>query len=131
MKDMIENEIKAGDILLEVAMEGSGWKYLKDGSTVPTHSITLWELSLRDGKPDGHGYQYTQEGKKHLCAWYRLDMSIKMNFNLFDTELKELFYHGVHRLETTILDKNADLKTLIDNSDWKDYKIVADKVYCV
>lgn len=120
--DLLGNEIKTGDILLELG--GGGCRTISDEvPTIQIYFMNLWEMP--EGF-DGHGYNYTKIGEKYKFAWASVGQSIKIDMSVMPEGFEYSFYHGMDKIMSTI--KNGSIIELIENSNWEKYKITKEQV---
>jgi hypothetical protein len=118
MKDLLGNEVKTGDILLELgrglgSLSGSDYKY----------HLKLWEMPERF---DGHAYYYSIDGTKHIFAWADVKSAVKVNLSLMPDGFEFSFKHGMSDIASKI--EQGTLLELIENSDWKQHKVKKEEV---
>ena len=118
MKDLIGNEVKAGDILLEL---GRGWGSL-DGSEYKYH-LKLWEMPETF---DGHAYYYSIDGTKHIFAWAHVGNAVKVDMNLMPDGFEFSFKHGMSDISSKI--EEGTVWEIIENSDWKQHEVKKEEV---
>jgi len=115
--DLLGNEIKTGDVMLELGRGGGcyeGKKY---------YSLKLWEMPEIF---DGHAYCYSIDGSKHTFAWAHVGNSIKVDMSLMPEGFEYSFKHGMSDFDTKI--ESGTLQDLIKNSNWKDNEIKKEQV---
>jgi hypothetical protein len=116
-KDLLGNEVKTGDIMLEIG-RGGGWN---NGEQYFT--LKLWEVPEI---LDGRGNYYTTNGDKTYFYWANIKRSIKINMNLMPDGFEFSFKHGLTDFSTKI--EYGTLQELIENSNWKKYKVTKKQV---
>jgi len=116
--DLLGNEVKTGDVLLEL---GRGWGSLT-GSEYKYH-MQLWEMPK---KFDGHAYEYSIDGSKHIFAWASTKNSIKVDMSTMPCGFEHSFKHGMSDISSKI--ENGTLDELIENSNWKEREVKKEQV---
>lgn len=116
--DLLGNEVKTGDVMLELgrgqgSLTGSDYKY---------HMI-LWEMPK---KFDGHAYEYSIDGSKHIFAWASTKKAIKVDMSTMPEGFEYSFKHGMSNISTKI--ENGTLVELIENSNWKNSEVKKEQV---
>lgn len=112
MKDVNENIVKTGDVLLEESGGGSG------GGRKSFRSFTLWEMPSRY---NGKGYQYSLDGKKHLFAWADVEQSVKLSIKELPKEFVFSFYHGMCGFDS--YSRGNRVSEILGDSNWKEKTI--------
>jgi hypothetical protein len=118
MKDLLGNEVKTGDILLEL---GRGWGSLSGSDYI--YHLKLWEMPERF---DGHAYCYSIDGTKHIFAWARVGNAVKVDMSLMPDGFEFSFKHGMSDISSKI--EQGTLLELIENSDWKQHEVKKEEV---
>jgi hypothetical protein len=118
MKDLLGNEIKTDDILLEL---GRGWGSLF-GSEYKYH-MKIWQ---KPSDNDGSGYEYNIDGTKYKYWWASVKNSIKIDMSIMPEEFEYSFYHGMSEIASKI--EKGTLLEIIENSDWKNYVVKKEEV---
>lgn len=115
--DLLGNEIKAGDVLLELG-RGGGWN-----GEERHHSLKLWEMPEVF---DGHAYYYSIDGSKNTFAWAHVGNAIKVDMELMPDGFEYSFKHGMSDFNTKI--ENGTLNEIIESSNWKIYEVKKEEV---
>lgn len=113
MKDLLGNEVKTGDILLEL---GRGWGSLS-GSDYKYH-LKIWQ---KPSGNDGSGFEYSVDGTKHKYWWASVKNSVKIDMAIMPEGFEYSFKHGMSDIASKI--EQGTLLELIENSDWKQHEI--------
>ena len=116
--DLLGNEVKTGDVLLEL---GRGWGSLI-GSDYKYH-LKLWEMPERF---DGHAYEYSIDGTKHIFAWAYAGNAVKVDMSLMPDGFEYSFKHGMSDISSKI--ETGPLLEIIENSDWKEHEVKKEQV---
>lgn len=116
--DLLGNEIKPGDILLELgrgrgSLNGSDYKY----------HLKLWEMPEIY---DGHAYYYSIDGTKHIFAWANVGNAIKVDMSLMPEGFEFSFKHGMSDIASKI--EKGTVFELIENSNWKQHAVKKEEV---
>jgi len=110
--DLLGNEIKAGDILLELGRGGGnmgGGKF---------YCMKLWEMPE---SYDGHAYYYSIDGSRGTFAWAHVGSALKIDMSLMPDGFEYSFKHGMSDFNSKI--EYGTLTELIENSDWKNHEV--------
>ena len=117
MKDLLGNEVKPGDVMLELGRGGGSC----NGSR--TYNLKLWEMPEIY---DGHAYYYSIDESVRTFAWASVGHSIKVDMSLMPDGFEYSFKHGMSDITTKI--EYGTLQELIENSDWKQREIKKEDV---
>jgi hypothetical protein len=116
--DLLGNEVKTGDVMLELgrgfgSLTGSDYK----------HHMMLWEIPE---KFDGHAYEYSIDGSKHIFAWASIRNAVKVDMSIMPKGFEYSFKHGMSNIDSKI--ENGTLFEIIENSNWKDHEVKKEQV---
>jgi hypothetical protein len=118
MKDLLGNEVKTGDILLEL---GCGWGCLS-GSDYKYH-LKIWQ---KPSGADGSGFEYNIDGTKHKYWWASVKNSVKIDMSIMPEGFEFSFKHGMSDIASKI--EQGTLLELIENSNWKQHEVKKEEV---